>query len=72
MPGLVPAMTSLAKQKGAAGCPVAPHLLNSLDQGRERPMPSPKTSLAGDPSEVTALGKRHWITSFRWLMEIQV
>jgi hypothetical protein len=28
-------------------------------------MPSPKTSLAGDPSEVTALGKRHWITSFR-------
>ena len=60
------------KAKGAAGCPVAPHLLNSLDQGRERPMPSPKTSLAGDPSEVTALGKRHWITSFRWLMETQV
>jgi hypothetical protein len=28
-----------------------------------------KNSLAGDPSEVTALGKRHWITSFRWLME---
>src|SRR3954451_23740465 len=24
-----------------------------------------KTSLAGDPSEVTALGVRHWITSFR-------
>jgi len=24
-------------------------------------------SLAGDPSEVTALGKRHWITSFRWV-----
>jgi hypothetical protein len=23
--------------------------------------------LAGDPSEVTALGKRHWITSFRWV-----
>jgi hypothetical protein len=22
-------------------------------------------SLAGDPSEVTALGERHWITSFR-------
>jgi len=22
-------------------------------------------SLAGDPSEVTALGVRHWITSFR-------
>src|SRR4051812_41539003 len=24
-----------------------------------------RESLAGDPSEVTALGKRHWITSFR-------
>ena len=24
-----------------------------------------KTSLAGDPSEVTALDTRHWITSFR-------
>ncbi len=23
-----------------------------------------QVSLAGDPSEVTALGKRHWITSF--------
>ena len=23
--------------------------------------------LAGDPSEVTALRKRHWITSFRWV-----
>jgi hypothetical protein len=30
-----------------------------------------RKSLAGDPSEVTALGVRHWITSFRWLWEPQ-
>jgi len=29
-------------------------------------------SSAGDPSEVTALGERHWITSFQLLMEIKV
>ena len=28
-------------------------------------MPGLFRSLAGDPSEVTALGTRHWITSFR-------
>jgi hypothetical protein len=32
-------------------------------------MPSPFQSLAGDPSEVTALGKRHWITSFSLVAE---
>jgi hypothetical protein len=29
------------------------------------PLQSLKIRLAGDPSEVTALGERHWITSFR-------
>jgi hypothetical protein len=36
----------------------------SLVQALRRPLPSSR-SLAGDPSEVTALGIRHWITSFR-------
>jgi hypothetical protein len=60
-----PVRVLIVKAKGAAGCPVAPQSLHSLVQALERPLRSPKTGLAGDPSEVTALGKRHWITSFR-------
>jgi hypothetical protein len=39
--------------------------LHSLVQALRAPFAKPEKSLAGDPSEVTALGKRHWITSFR-------
>jgi hypothetical protein len=60
------------KAKGAAGFPVAPQSLHSLVQALRAPFAKPKTSLAGDPSEVTALGKRHWITSFRWFTETSI
>jgi hypothetical protein len=33
--------------------------------GAENALCQAQEALAGDPSEVTALGKRHWITSFR-------
>jgi hypothetical protein len=38
--------------------------LDLAGPGAETPVAKLK-SLAGDPSEVTALGIRHWITSFR-------
>ena len=51
------------KKRGGKGSRRAPTLV-SLVQALERPEPGLKPGLAGDPSEVTALGKRHWITSF--------
>ena len=53
--------------KNAAGwCPPRPDCCNSLVQALRAPcLRSLEESLAGDPSEVTALGVRHWITSFR-------
>jgi hypothetical protein len=44
--------------------PVASQLLCSLVQAPRAPCCKAQIRLAGDPSEVTALGVRHWITSF--------
>jgi ABC-type branched-subunit amino acid transport system substrate-binding protein len=53
-------------KKDATGWPRrVPTLANSLVQALRAPCCQAHTGLAGDPSEVTALGKRHWITSFR-------
>jgi hypothetical protein len=54
------------KIKGAAGwIPSRPIFRNSLVQALRAPSGQALTGLAGDPSEVTALEIRHWITSFR-------
>src|SRR6266699_2825674 len=58
-------------KKRGGKIPAAPQLLNSLVQAPRAPMPSKKL-LAGDPSEVTALDTRQWITSFRWLMGVGI
>src|SRR5437588_1876130 len=57
-----------SQQKGAAGW-LPPHPIVVLaGPGLRAPRcQAINASLAGDPSEVTALGKRHWITSFRWV-----
>jgi hypothetical protein len=61
-----PGMTTKHPNKRRGGiAPVAPQFLHSLVQALRAPFAKPIESLAGDPSEVTALGKRHWITSFR-------
>src|SRR5436190_20868259 len=52
------------KQKGAAEkLPAAPQLLSRWSRAENAPLPGCQ-ALAGDPSEVTALETRHWITSF--------
>jgi hypothetical protein len=51
------------KRRGGMA-PVASQLLHSLVQALRAPCCEAQRSLAGDPSEVTALGIRHWITSF--------
>jgi hypothetical protein len=57
---------STIEQKGRGGIsPVASQFLYSLVQALRAPCCEALESLAGDPSEVTALGVRHWITSFR-------
>ena len=54
-----------AKQKRRDGMtPSRPNFCNSLVQALRAPCCQASTGLAGDPSEVTALGVRHWITSF--------
>jgi len=59
-------MCAERQSKGRGGvAPVAPQLLKLAGQALRAPRCQAKGSLAGDPSEVTALGKRHWITSFR-------
>src|SRR3981081_2656714 len=50
----------------------APTFCNSLVQALRAPFCKAQIRLAGDPSEVTALGVRHWITSFSLLMETSV
>jgi hypothetical protein len=57
----------LQHKKDATGLlPSRPNFCNSLVQAPRAPwLRSLEVSLAGDPSEVTALGVRHWITSFR-------
>ena len=52
--------------KGAAGKPRRARFLARWSRAEAAPMPSFGQSSAGDPSEVTALEIRHWITSFRW------
>jgi hypothetical protein len=53
-------------QKGRGGiAPVAPRFFALAGLGAESALLTGQTGLAGDPSEVTALGIRHWITSFR-------
>jgi hypothetical protein len=56
---------STQKQKGAAGLLPPRPFVYLAGPGAETPVAKPEQSLAGDPSEVTALGIRHWITSFR-------
>jgi hypothetical protein len=53
----------IKKRDGIA--PVASQLLFLAGPGAESALVQSVKSLAGDPSEVTALGVRHWITSFR-------
>ena len=50
-------------EKGAELCTPRPSLF-SLNQAERPPYPKP-FGLAGGLSEVTALGIRHWTTSFR-------
>jgi hypothetical protein len=54
-----------SKQKRGGIAPAAFRFLYSLVQAPRTPFCQAQEALAGDPSEVTALGKRHWITSFR-------
>ena len=50
-----------ARRDGSRRAPIVAR----WSRAESAPMPDPKTQgLAGDPSEVTALGIRHWITSF--------
>ncbi len=62
-----PGMTEPKKRDGIA--PVASQLLFLAGPGAESALVQSVKSLAGDPSEVTALGVRHWITS---LVEISI
>ena len=56
---------SSGKKRRGGMAPVAPQLLKLAGPGAESALCQALRGLAGDPSEVTALGKRHWITSFR-------
>jgi hypothetical protein len=58
-----PGMTETKKRDGIA--PVASKFCFLAGPGAESALWQSVKSLAGDPSEVTALGVRHWITSFR-------
>ncbi|MGY8681489.1 hypothetical protein Q2941_27420 [Bradyrhizobium sp. UFLA05-153] len=60
----------LKKRRGGED-PVAPDLLSRWSRAESAPLPGFTSSLAGDPSEVTALEIRHWITSFRWFRDTQ-
>jgi hypothetical protein len=55
------------KSKRGGKPPAAFQSSCSLVRRRERPQS--QISLSGDPSEVTALETRHWITSFRCCWE---
>jgi hypothetical protein len=59
----VGALRDEQESKRGGRLPAAFQPLNSLVRRRERPQS--QISLSGDPSEVTALETRHWITSFR-------
>jgi len=60
----MPPEMGLSTKTGAAGLfPSRPLLLKLAGPGAESALQA-KLCSAGDPSEVTALGKRHWITSF--------
>src|ERR1700730_14757833 len=69
IPGLCqvahPGMTCCQTKRRDGIAPVASQHSCSLVQALRAPVCKAKKSLAGDPSEVTALGVRHWITSFR-------
>jgi hypothetical protein len=57
-------LSARAPTKNAAGW-LPPRLtLELAGPGLEAPRCQAKIGLAGDPSEVTALETRHWITSF--------
>jgi len=58
-------MTTIQNKKRDGMAPVASQLLFLAGPGAESALVQSVKSLAGDPSEVTALGVRHWITSFR-------
>ncbi len=61
-----PGMTTTIQNKKRDGmAPVASQPLHLAGPGAESALVQSVKSLAGDPSEVTALGVRHWITSFR-------
>jgi hypothetical protein len=53
------------KQKTRRDCSRRVQYLFLAGPGAESAPVQSVKSLAGDPSEVTALGVRHWITSFR-------
>jgi hypothetical protein len=57
--------TTIQPKQNAAGLLPPRTTLELAGPGLEAPRCQAKTRSAGDPSEVTALGKRHWITSFR-------
>ena len=57
--------TAIPNKRRDGMAPVASQLLFLAGPGAESALVQSVKSLAGDPSEVTALGVRHWITSFR-------
>ena len=59
------APASVTKKKTRQDCSCRVLTIVLAGPGAESARCQAKTSLAGDPSEVTALGIRHWITSFR-------
>jgi hypothetical protein len=60
------------KEKARRGGPVAPDFLLAGPGLRAPRCQAFSQSSAGDPSEVTALEIRHWITSFRWFRETSI
>jgi hypothetical protein len=60
-----PGMTDSHKKDATGWLPSRPNLCKLAGPGLRAPRCQAQESLAGDPSEVTALGVRHWITSFR-------
>src|SRR3954447_26374005 len=63
-PGARAGITGVSNKKTRQDCSRRVPTFVLAGPGAESALPSQK-SLAGDPSEVTALGVRHWITSFR-------
>lgn len=59
-------------KKARRGGPVAPDFLLAGPGLRAPRCQASIQGSAGDPSEVTALGIRHWITSFRWLRKSSI